>query len=698
MPRKGQEYTDASHLLNFKSGIPSDLPSTSYTPTQTTETRKEYKKNNKKLVSQRQERQARDKLSSSFFLHASSSHSFVISRKQKERIGGLGLYKDDGNEADKVKDWGIVRIVKCFVPATGTGNDQVSSLTTCSICLDDFVAPRITQCGHLFCYPCLLRHFHTSRKGEDTTKDLMAKCPCCFHMTSQRDLRLVEFITVQIPNVIPNHPTVMEFRKLYRNRSAVTPFVPASLNNGAVKNTTKGTISIRLRTDARDLPLATEQDSCYSRFSYVDVDSYQDHFSNDIASLERELENIAEMYSNCAGSNLASSNSDKYYVSMALQVVQVEHANAIATAVEERRLQTALSKLYEKENVKVLPFTSVMVEDTAKEITESNECKDDSSQATAEKQPTSKGGFLPGTMYANDDTLQFYQATDGQLCFLSGFNLNCLSHEYAVKDPIFEAYAKKEGVNKELHDPKPPYPDVVKGRVIEVDHIHLTADVRNRMRCFSHLPLYTDITLVEIDINGNLAEATRSICKKEMDRRRKKRQATREAEKKAEREAKQKEDARIEDLKRGIQIIDPNDSFFHAAAAAAPLEDTNVFDTSDFAQFLPAAESNTTSPPRSRENQTSGGGSRKAISFSSICTTNSAFPGLDTRNASFFPSLTSSNEAFPSLSSSAGRPSTAPSANSSPWAGNSPSSTAKGKKGGKGKKVVLFSTGGKRGY
>jgi len=686
MPRKTkQESIDASHLLNFKSGIPSDLPSTSYTPT---ETRKEYKKANKKLVAERQERQARDKLSSSFFLHASSSHSFVISRKQKARISGLN--KDDGNEADKVKDWGIVRIVKCFVPASGTGNDEDSSFTTCSICLNDIVAPRITQCGHLFCYPCLLRHFHSSSKEKETTKDLMAKCPCCFHLTSQRDLRLVEFITVQNPSVIPNHPTLMEFRKLYRNRCAVTPFVPASLN-GAVKNT-KGTISIRLRTDARDLPLATEQDSCYSRFSYVDVDSYQDHFCNDIASLERELENITEMYSNFAGSNVASSNSDKYYVSMALQVVQVEHANAIATAVEERRLQTALSKLHEKESIEVLPFANVMIEDTTNEITENNECTDDSNQATTEKRPKSKGGFVPGTMYANDDTLQFYQATDGQLCFLSGFNLNCLSHEYSVKDPIFEAYANEEGVNNKLHDPKPPFPDIVKGRVIDVDHLHLTPDVRNRMRCFSHLPLYTDITLVEIDINGNLTEATRNICKKEMDRRRKKRQAAREAEKKAEREAKQKEDARIDDLKRGIQRIDPNDSFFHAAAAAAPLEDTNVFDASDFAQFLPASKSNTTSSPRSRENQT------KGISFSSVCATTSAFPCLDTRNASFFPSLTSTNEAFPSLSSSAGRPSTAPSPNSSPWAGNNISSTAKGKKGGKGKKVVLFSTGGKRGY
>jgi len=687
MPRKHQESIDANYLLNFKSGIPSDLPSTSHTP----ETRKTQKKAYKKHEEERQERQAREKLSSSFFLHASSSYAFVISRKAKRKP--IGLHKDDGNEVDKVKDWGIVRIVKCFVPTTtGTGKNDDSSLTTCSICLDDFVAPRITQCGHLFCYPCLLRHFHSSSKGKETTKDLMAKCPCCFHLTSQRDLRTVEFITVHTPSINPNHPIVMEFRKLYRCRSAVTPFIPASMNGNVKKN--KGTITVRQRVDANDFPTATEKDACYSRFNYLDVDSYQDHCLNDITSLQRELENITVMYSNFAGSNVVSCESDKYYVSMALQAVQVEQANAIATAEEERKLQAT----FEKQNIEVLPFAIVMA-DHANNVTKDVEGSQESSESKGETRRNSKRGFKPGTMYANRDSIQFYQATDGQLCFLSGFNLNCLSHEFSAKDPVFEAFANETDGNgsnsKEVHDPKPPFPDIVKGRVVDVEHLHLTPDVRKRMRCFSHLPLYTDITLVEIDINGNLNEKTKSLCKKDMDRRRKKRQTKREVEKKAEREATEREEKRIEELKRGIHRVDPNDPFFQAAS---PLEDTNVFDVSDFAQFLPAKD------PKSQQHQGSAGdGSRNQVSFRSICATNSALPGLNTGNASSFPSLSSTDEAFPSLSVATSRPSAVPSSPKSKpavnvWASNQRPSSAQGKKSDKGEKVVLLSTRGRRGY
>jgi len=689
MPRKRQDSTDASYLLNFRSGIPSDLPSTSHTP----ETRKTHKKAYKKYEAERQERQAREKLSSSFFLHASSAHAFVISRKTKGKANRLS--KDDGNDADKVKDWGVVRTVKCFVPATGTGKNEDSSLTTCSICLDDFVAPRITQCGHLFCYPCLLRHFHSSSKGKETTKDLMAKCPCCFHLTSQRDLRSVEFITVHTPSMNPDCPTVMEFRKLYRCRSAGAPFVPAS-TNGTGKNS-KGTI--RQRVDPNDFPVATEKDACYSRFNYLDVDSYLDHFLNDMASLHRELENITVMYSNFAGSNAVSCESDKYYVSMALQAVQVEQANAIATAEEERKLQA----IFEKQKVEV----QVMAEHTRNDKKDEEEGKEEGSELKGETRTNSTHGFRPGTMYANGDSIQFYQATDGQLCFLSGFNINCLSHEFSAKDPVFEAFAKGKDNGSphsiQVHDIKPPFPDIVKGRVVDVEHLHLTPDVRKRMRCFSHLPLYTDITLVEIDMNGNLTEMTRNLCKKELDKRRKKRQTKRDIEKKAEREAKVKEDRRIEELKMGIQRVDPNDPFFHVAST---LEDTNVFDTSDFAQFLPVR--NDTSSPKSRQQQVidgggNGGGSRDQTSFRSICATNNALPGLDTGNVSFFPSLSSANEAFPSLSSSAARPSTVPSSLNphpagSAWTANQRPSSVQGKKSSKGKTSVLFSTGGRRGY
>ncbi|KAH3668580.1 hypothetical protein OGAPHI_002334 [Ogataea philodendri] len=48
----------------------------------------------------------------------------------------------------------------------------------CPICLgDEFVAPRMTRCGHIFCYPCLLRLFAAFSTEDDYRGRV--KCPLC---------------------------------------------------------------------------------------------------------------------------------------------------------------------------------------------------------------------------------------------------------------------------------------------------------------------------------------------------------------------------------------------------------------------------------------------------------------------------------------------------------------------------------------
>lgn len=62
-----------------------------------------------------------------------------------------------------------------------SGESQV-----CSICLDDSRISRITKCGHIYCYTCIIRHL---------TSDLAnhKKCPVCSEYLSINDLRLVDF-------------------------------------------------------------------------------------------------------------------------------------------------------------------------------------------------------------------------------------------------------------------------------------------------------------------------------------------------------------------------------------------------------------------------------------------------------------------------------------------------------------------------
>lgn len=684
MPRKRQDSIDANYLLNFSCGIPPDLPSSTYNP----DIKKSQKKDYKKLEEERRERQIREKLSSSFFLHTSSSHAFVISRKKSDKPVGI---KRDGNEADKVKQWEVVRIVKCLIPATG----EDSSLTQCSICLDEFVAPRITKCGHLFCYSCILRHLHSSKKSDECKNAIIAQCPCCYHWTSQDDLRPVEFVTVQPPLTMPDVPSVMEFRKLYRCRTAVAPFVPACTDDSIDESST-GLVTVQRRESIDDLPLSTDRDACFSRYNYVNTKSYHDHLNHDLLSLECKLENINQMYASISGSNKDYGANDKYYVSMALQAVSFELASALTEAEQEEKLQVSISHLHQKSEVKVRPYSWT-------HNIESDMLLDEKCESHCISKAKNKKTFVPGSMYMNDDSVQFYQSTDGQLCFLSGFNLNCLSYEFSSKDPIFEAHNKAEktptmsdssGILSSVNL-KPPFPDIVKGRVIDVECLHLTPDVRRRMSCFSHLPLYTYITMVELDMNDYLSDATKTHFRKDMERRKQKRQARKEAEKKLEREAKQKEQERIDQLKKGIQRVDPNDPFFHATPLSCDTLSANKFDPSDFEQYLPVKKNAGTS--RSSQPNVQSRGATK-LSFSSICASNGTPSDLNMLDGSSFPSLStvSQNSFAASSPSFVSKTHATSSTDHASKLGQGPPSSNRRKKG-REKGIILFSTSGRHG-
>lgn len=632
-------------LLNFKTRIPSDLPSTSNTTVPRTN-KTEKKKSYQKLEAERRERETRDKLSSSFFLHSSPRHSFIISRNKNE-----SQFKNRSLGADTLVDWDRVRMVKIMVPA---GQDVDSSISTCSICLDNPVAPRTTKCGHLFCFPCILRQL-SSESNSGSSQKLMAKCPCCFHYCAQNDLRPVEIVTVKdIKNGVID---TMTFRKLYRTKDALAPFIPYDVDCTKSYNEVSS-MKIHKRIGVEDLPSVTDMDACFSRYNYVDMDLYQSHLQKDIIALEDELSFISLHYSsNLTESTKIACENDKYFITMAIEAVQVELNEAMSMKIEEDQLNLS-NKMKQSENIcNIIPY-SYFTKDW-----NSNAANDEATTEQNEITMESKyGSFIPGAMYHDDDTFQFYQSVDGQLCFLSGFNLNSLAFEFSGKQSLDDIPPDEW---------KPPFPDTIEGSVVEVERLHLTTDIRKRMKCFSHLPLYTDITIVELDLNQQLSQRTKEHFKKDIIARHKKRLAKREAEKKAEKDAQRIEDERLSEIRSRFTRIDPNDTFFQSSIGEDIKE--SDFNESDFLPMQPIVKKKSQQWPNITHAQSH---NSEHLSFSSVCASNGRYPSLNSDAA--FPSLSSSNQAT----------------TASAYA-----STASNRKGGdKGKKIVLFSTGGRRGF
>ncbi|EWC88496.1 hypothetical protein PFNF54_02815 [Plasmodium falciparum NF54] len=67
---------------------------------------------------------------------------------------------------------------------------------TCPICLEDnIISPRITKCRHIFCFFCILKYFI------DEEKKIWKKCPICFEIINENDLRIVKFHYVKNYNI-----------------------------------------------------------------------------------------------------------------------------------------------------------------------------------------------------------------------------------------------------------------------------------------------------------------------------------------------------------------------------------------------------------------------------------------------------------------------------------------------------------------
>ncbi|KAI6031532.1 hypothetical protein PISMIDRAFT_87523 [Pisolithus microcarpus 441] len=72
-------------------------------------------------------------------------------------------------------------------PISGGARGLDEGLTSCPICLSPPTAPRMTKCGHVFCFPCILHYLSMSKTSN------WARCPICFDSVHERQLKSVKW-------------------------------------------------------------------------------------------------------------------------------------------------------------------------------------------------------------------------------------------------------------------------------------------------------------------------------------------------------------------------------------------------------------------------------------------------------------------------------------------------------------------------
>mmetsp|Transcript_31932 Transcript_31932/g.52696 ORF Transcript_31932/g.52696 Transcript_31932/m.52696 type:complete len:707 (+) Transcript_31932:127-2247(+) len=641
---------------------------------------------------------ARRKASSSmFYLHSSANHAFSLSRKSKQGYSFSG--------PDAAVSWDAVRIVKYLAPSTYASGDNQE---TCPICLDAFTCARITKCGHCFCLPCLLRHVHTSTAANAAVE---VKCPCCGLPIFVDEIRPVTLESVQPPKV----KTRMQLIKLHRTKECPSPYIP---QRGQWK-----------RSSPHTAPTAADYDAVFSRFSYVHPGHYRELLAANQAELESYLRDLQRHNPR---------DLECLFVQMSVERVKSDTAYAWQEMEEEQGLMDRYSQgqsgMYQHipeylfalntQSSTDVNFEGLSLDDhsgtseglnhqRARGISIGSESDSaarfgrpirsfsiesaDSGNLREKKQRREQTlPSLQASLYLEEHASQFYQSTDGQLCFLSKFNMNCLIEEFSTHEP--EEAVQTDTIYSQIRK-RHPLPDLLEGNVLEVESLHLTPEMRKRMPFLSHLPFYTDIVFVELDLNRILSNKTKQKFKAELEKRNRRRKNKVVAEKRVDRHQQRREEQRINELKSRMQCIDTTDQFFQYVPDPEP--DSMVGE-----QFGPAvggsdeAFSPSLQPPCVDQ----------ALSFRAVVHT----PSTMAMTADAFPSL--GGGSFPSTrgAHAASEPVAQPSwtrgwheTNAAPEAvdrsedlsssSTQDAGTKGGKKSKKKKKIVLFSTGGQRG-
>lgn len=81
----------------------------------------------------------------------------------------------------------IIPRTSALALTTGGACGLDEGLTSCPICLSPPIAPRMTKCGHVFCFPCILHYLSMSKTSN------WARCPICFDSVNESQLKSVKW-------------------------------------------------------------------------------------------------------------------------------------------------------------------------------------------------------------------------------------------------------------------------------------------------------------------------------------------------------------------------------------------------------------------------------------------------------------------------------------------------------------------------
>ncbi|KAK2968813.1 hypothetical protein RJ640_028206 [Escallonia rubra] len=364
-----------------------------------------------------------------------------------------GTYAPDSMDPDRMLQWEDIICVRYSTPLP----------VQCPICLEDLLCPQLTSCGHIFCFPCILRYFFL---GEDDTKgDCWKKCPLCFMMISSKDL-----YTIYIENV-KQHCVgdAIDFMLLTRQKDSFT----LSLKNYE-------------QMDSNE-----EVQDSFSKFT----------FTSDVELSVRNAMSELDGWLARAESGLVDDMEKLPYVCAAMEQLEQRkkcwHEHLVCSDLPTESAANTDDGNHERGTLSAsVADKSMLLASLGSDKTDRDPCLDvtaDVIESYGDQDEPLSSSFDDGMIMQrhamdlrnrkDNNSYNFYQVVDGQHLILHPLNMKCLLHHYGCYDKL---------------------PQRISGKILQLETVTQSEAMRRRYRYLSHFSLTTTFQLCEIDLSESL--------------------------------------------------------------------------------------------------------------------------------------------------------------------------------------------------
>uniref|UniRef100_A0A161MGB7 E3 ubiquitin-protein ligase RNF10 n=1 Tax=Triatoma infestans TaxID=30076 RepID=A0A161MGB7_TRIIF len=400
-------------------------------------------------------------------------------------VRASGDYTLNLADPDLLVDWEQVELIRVW---SGDG-----ATTTCPICLYPPVAAKITRCGHVFCWTCVLHYLALSDKT-------WRKCPICYEAVHINDLKSVECVEKSQFSV--GQEITLQLMKREKGSLIVTPA------HQSESRSTRGPILNMLET---------ELDTVYSKLllaHQTDIDKI----------LDKEYSQLQEQVIEFTGCP------ELCFVEQALEALMIRRNRKdqnIETGAANIKLEDNASSASHNETIQ---SESLECFDPLEEPIKRESSSEESESivlthgAQSENSSSSIEEITVADLYINNGSnttsqpvkyFYFYQSVDGQQIYLHSINVHMLQTTYGSLEMC---------------------PSLIVGKIVEKETGSMTSELRHRLRYMQHVPITCQFDVVELDLRPPVISLNAlTLFQDQVDNRRRRRQRLERAEKRRER-------------------------------------------------------------------------------------------------------------------------------------------------------------------